>query len=229
MKGIYCTMDNFFIKHFKLLMGGIFTFIGLVILLIGIGLSVHNYNFMKTTKETTAVIEEIRVYHHRDNSSYDVYISYFVEGKEYYNRLNYYSSNMYKGKEITIHYDQNNPNHIVVSNFFDYVLLFFMGLIFSSVGVPFIISYVKDNTKVKRLLKNGKIVEAKIIDFKENTSIAVNGQHPYYLICSDINSPGNIYKSNPVGDSCNIVIGNNIKVYVDMNDKRNYYVDIRDL
>ena len=63
--------------------------------------------------ETTAVIERIEKPKHSNSASeYKTYVSYTVNGKEYYGRVGVYSVSFRPGQEISIYYNPDNPEEI---------------------------------------------------------------------------------------------------------------------
>lgn len=86
-------------------------FFGIVILVIGIYM---NFFEGRGYIETTAVIDHIdETYSGGDNDTeYDVYVNYTVDGKDYQSRSDYYSPSYKEGKEIKIYYNPDNPQQI---------------------------------------------------------------------------------------------------------------------
>lgn len=129
----------------------IFTGIGVIFFIIGLFVVVNVFNY-ENKVDTVGTITEISSYRSTNhNIKHEVYVSYTVEGKEYESILNSYSSGFYKGKEIEIYYDKDNPNKIGVKSL-DFLFLIFpgMGLIFLITGGTGIL--VKNN---KRRLEKG--------------------------------------------------------------------------
>ena len=62
--------------------------------------------------ETTAVIERIEEHGDFDDTSYDVYVRYSVDGREYHGESDFYSAGYREGKEIKIFYIPDNPEQI---------------------------------------------------------------------------------------------------------------------
>ncbi|MBR2811989.1 MAG: DUF3592 domain-containing protein [Solobacterium sp.] len=70
--------------------------------------------FEKTTAVITRIDETFTGYDDDNNPeySYDVYVDYTVDGKEYSGMSDYYSGSYEEGKEITIYYNPADPTEI---------------------------------------------------------------------------------------------------------------------
>lgn len=89
--------------------------IGAGILLFGLIYYISEKSFELNTQRTTAKIIKIEKYYDNSRGSglylcIDVYVEFYVDGKQYTGKLNYYVKGMYEGQEIEICYDENNPN-----------------------------------------------------------------------------------------------------------------------
>lgn len=212
-------------------MGVIFFIIGLIAIK-----SIFNY---ENKVDTVGTITEISSYYSnsKHDRNYEVYVSYTVEGKKYESRLNTYSSSFYKGKEIDIYYDKDNPNKIGVKSL-DLVFLIFpgIGLIFLIIGGTGISVKISKRKQEKRLKENGKLIYANYIETILNTSYRANGKCPYNIICEWNNTLDNkkyIFKSKNIWiNPEHIIEEKNIKqfpVYIDNNNKKKYVIDIDNL
>lgn len=209
------------------IMGAIFFIIGLLIL----G-NIFNY---ENKIDTVGTITEISSYRNTHNNiNHEVYVSYTVEGKKYESRLNSYSSSFYKGKEIDIYYEKDNPNKIGVKSL-DLVFLIFpgIGLIFLIIGGTGILVKINKKKLEKRLKENGKLIYSDYVETVLNTSYRVNGKCPYNIVCewnNPLDSKKYIFKSKNIWiNPENIIEEKNIKqfpIYIDNNDKNKYIIDI---
>lgn len=215
----------------------IFTIVGTVFVAIGIILfgSVFNY----TNKiETTGIITEIWSSRDSDNNrNHKVYVSYVAEGNEYESTLNGYSSSFYEGKEIEIYYDKDNPNKIGMKSL-DLLILIVpgIGLIFLIIGGTGILVKVNKKKLEKRLRENGELMYADYVETIINISYSVNGRHPYKIICewtNPLDGEEYTFKSKNIWSNPeDIIEERNIKqfpIYIDKNNKKQYFVDIDSL
>lgn len=207
---------------------------GLIFFVVGGIWSAKVFNY-ENKIETTGIITDMEAYRDIDGDvDYDVYVSYNVNGKEYESRLNSYSATFYQGKKIDIYYDKEDPNKIGMKSM---DLLF---LIVPGIGILFMIGggfnlLSKNNQKKlgKKLKETGELVHANYVKTRKNTSYAVNGVHPYNIIC-EWNNPENnkkcTFKSeNLWSDPQKLIEEKNVKtipVYLNPENKKQYFMDL---
>lgn len=107
-----------------------------------------------------------------------------------------------------------------------------IGLIFFVLGVIFLIVVLKKKLRNDRLLESGNYVMAQIMEVVLNYNVEVNGRHPYNVRCSYQDSCGNghIFKSRDLFfDPTNLFKDQMVRVYVDGENYRHYYVDIDEI
>lgn len=225
------------IKKFESLIFGIFACIGIILIIISvrIGTKIFNYENKENTIGTITTITSYR--DHDGDRSYEVYVTYNVDGKKYETELNGYSSDFYEGKEIEIYYDKDNPNKIGLKSLdLLFLILPGMGLIFLAVGSSGIIVKIMKSRLEKRLKEHGELIYADYLETIINTSYTVNYKSPYNVICEWNNPEDNkkyIFRSkniwfNPVP----IIQEKNIKtfpIYLDRKNKKKYVIDVDSL
>ena len=212
----------------------IFTFIGVLFILIGLTLVGNVLNY-ENKENTVGIITEIST--HRginDNIDYRVYVSYNVDGRTYESELSGYSSSFYKGKEINIYYDKNNPNKIGMKSL-DLLFLMFpgFGLIFFAIGGTGLLIKSKNKKLETSLKEKGDVIYADYVETIVNRSYRVNGRHPYQIICewsNPLDDKKYIFKSKNIWIKPeNIIIERNIKqfpIYINRNNMKKYVLDI---
>lgn len=80
-------------------------------MVLGIFLQKSNTEFLETALQTEAKITRIDSYYSGvdDKLTYNVYISYTVNGINYNEKLDLYHTGMRKGQTLTIYYNPENP------------------------------------------------------------------------------------------------------------------------
>lgn len=224
------------IKNLNNLVWGIFFSFGLIFTVVGIIICIMIFNYDNKV-DTVGIITDISAFRGNRNTKYQTLVKYNVEDKEYESVLNSYSSSFYVGKEIDIYYDRDNPNKIGVKSL-DYVFLIFPGVgsIFVIIGGTGLVVNIHKKRIEKYLKQNGNIVYAKYLETILNTSYSVNGRHPYNIICEWDNIEDGkkyIFKSKNIWiNPENIIKEKNIEnflVYIDLKNKKRYFVDIENL
>ena len=215
--------------------GIIFFIIGALFAGIGTIISINDAKFKENALTTDGIITDIRSYTDSDgDTSYDVYVEFYVDGTRYDGELGYYISSMDIGEEILIYYDPKNPNEFTGEDSIDGIIIFIIiGGIFALIGLGFIIYEIVNRAKKKRILGYNFIIQANITNFSINRSVKVNGKSPYIMIANTI-SPYDgktyVFKSDSIwNDLSNVLQTYNIKtvpVYVNPNNYKEYYIDI---
>ncbi len=213
----------------------IFGLAGLGMLVGGFVVMYNSFRFQSTAVEVTGIITDIHTNRDSDGDTrHTVLVSYSYNGQSFEDiPLNYYSSGMYEGKEITLSVDPDAPSHMV-SNFgsvFSYLLLLGMGLIFAAVGfIPLIFMLIR-HISGKRLEANGQVLRATVERIDVNRSVTINGQHPYIIYCTYYDAYKDVtyrFKSkNLMADpSFDYAPGTGIDVYVSPEDYSKYLVKV---
>lgn len=191
----------------------------------------YSLRFQSTAVEVQGTITSITA--HRDSdgdSSHTVLVSYSYEGRDFDNaRLGFYSSNMYEGKKITLLIDPDNPGRVTsrTGDTFGYIMLLGMGLIFSLIGfIPLVCILIKSQRE-KKLLKEGKRLQATVerIDFDQ--AVTYNGRHPYLIFCTYWDAYQDVtyrFKSKDLTQEPGYAPGDPISVYVNPQDYSKYVV-----
>lgn len=218
--------------------GSIFALIGVLLICGGIYMSISNSNFKKNAVETKAKITRIDTSRDSDgDTNHSVSVEFTVDGKHYEGSLNYYTSSMYIGKEETIYYDPNNPNHFKgAGGEFAVYILFAIGAVFFLIGSVVLIVQIKNGKKQKQVLSYNYIIQANIIGFAIDTTMRVNGRNPYKLEATYINpNDGKMYtyRSESIWADLTPILQQmqitTIPVYVNPNNYAEYVVDISSL
>lgn len=213
----------------------IFLVLGLVLMVVGGMMMVHQSHFEKNAKEVMATITDIQTYRSKGADSdleHDVYVEYEYKGQLYETELNFYSSDMYVGKTITLLVDPLSPGQVNVKGmlYLFAMIPLLIGVIFALIGGITLLVMEGSKRKNKNLKETGKRIQATINEITINYNVSVNNSHPYRIICSYKDEyTGLIYrfKSGNVWTDPSYVceIGGYIDVFVKPDDYSKNYVD----
>lgn len=190
--------------------------------------------------ETTGVITRIDEHHEYDSMddeyevSYDVYVTYDVDGYEHTSLLNGYMSSYKKGMTIDIYYDKDSPDSIGSKELDNgYFIIMIIGGVITAVCVIILVVLAKIKNGKKRLKETGTLIYANYIAVRINESISVNDENPYNIYCEWTNpsdSQRYIFRSENLWENPEYMISQrNITVfpiYVDMNNLKKYVYDL---
>lgn len=128
-------------------------------------------------------------------------------------------------KRDALVFDVDNPN---ASRIFIGVFLS-LGFLMSVTGAIFLLK-VRHRKKVqKRLLEIGYFIFAPVTEIRQDVTISVDDRHPYCVLCEAIHpftGERLSFKSDDVMYLPNIHLGDQLRVYLDENKPKDYYVEI---
>ncbi len=206
------------------IIGGLFALIGTVFLIVAIGVIINRVSFLKGSESATATVSY-------NISGYT--ITYEVKGKQYVVPLNYTSSDLYEGKNIDVYYKPDNPANAKTKMGLSIIGFIFtpLGLVFAIIGYSFLIVNFKKRKQKRRLLETGQVIYARIIDIYRNSSVQVNGRSAFVIECvfeDEYSGESRVFKSeNMFVNPYKAQVGYDIPVYLDRENPRKYYVDVR--
>lgn len=217
------------------MVGGIFLFTGICMLIGGIAAFVSNQNFKQSAREIEGVITDIKTHYDSDGDSHhDVWVTYTVDGREYTEEINFYSSSMYEGKEIELLVDMMYPTRIrsTSGNLFLVLMLGGMGLIFALAGGCVMLVPLRKKASMKKMIAAGYFVYAEVTGGFMCHNYTVNNRHPYKMECKyeDVFSGiTHMFHSDYIWEDPQMYMGRQVKVYCNRDFSGEYYVDVDSL
>jgi hypothetical protein len=220
-------------------MGIIFALVGAVILIIGIVFAVRGVFSLVNTEKTTAVLMKYQPQSDSDEENnvygtYGYFFNYTVDGVNYKNiPVPYYSTEHHEGKRITIYYDPQDPESVTTGTwaFFGCFITLPMAFMFLCIGLPIIIVNRARERRKKKLLETGQRITAQVIDVSINYNLHVGGMRPRRLECvyEDPSSGKRVlFQSENLWYNPSVLLDEKeVSVYVDRDNYKKYYVDVR--
>ena len=104
----------------------------------------------------------------------------------------------------------------------------FMGLIFFFVGGSLFVKELRLTMKKKSLVDTGRKIYAVITGVAEDTSMSINGRHPYYAIAQyedPYSGEKQFYDTTSYDMDLTHTIGSTVSVYIDQTNPELYFVD----
>ncbi len=219
------------VRKFIVLFGMVFAVLGIFILCISVSVHMREKSFMEKALQTTAVITDIvtKTRHTSDGKEIDhyVYVEYEVDGTEYEQRLNHYSSSMRIGDTVEINYAPDNPASILSAPGVQLLVVLPVALIFTAVGVCFIVAEIKRAVKVNRLIQQDMFIYCD--NWYEGASrTTVNNVRYNEVRCEYVDEMGrqHVFTSAAYHPAkCPFFPRQMLKVYVDLeNDPKVHYI-----
>ncbi len=220
------------VKKMFIIIGILFVFIGAVLFIAGVISISYETDFKNNAETTEAVIVDIEYFRKKNGMKRKPVVEYTVDGVKYKQTLDEYNSGMRIGDNITIYYDPEDPENVSTGSLFASLLAICMGGLFVIIGGAFIASVIVSFIKKTKLITTGDAFTGVIIDVKMNMSVRINRRHPYKVEC-EVTDPYTteryLYSSENIMEDISELIGSDVTVYVDKNNKGKYYVDVKEL
>ena len=124
---------------------------------------------------------------------------------------------------LMLHFRGADPDALTVG------LIFMpMGAVFLVLGIGFLSSTVSQKRRHDRLVAGGRYIWGEIVEFAPNYSVQVNGRHPRIAIVRYEDASGiHIFRSRNLYHYPDVsAVGRKVKVYIQNEQYKPYYVDI---
>ena len=100
-------------------------------------------------------------------------------------------------------------------------------LIFGGIGAGFLIYCHRKQQRRERIVANGYYEMATVVFIEQNPYVRINRHSPYIVVCH-INRDGVLheYRSDSLYEYPGLNAGDQVPVYLDRRDEKEYYVDV---
>lgn len=208
------------------LIGLIFFIVGVCQLVAGISIFVVGLKNQANSEKIVGMVSEV--------TSDDIWVEYRYMGRDYEDRLSFYSSLIQEGEAIDLYINPENPDvaRSSTETSLGGGIFIFMGAIFTFMGGSFLFASGLKKSKYKQLQSTGRKLYAEVTGGRMCYNYTVNGRHPYKLECKyedSFNGDTFLYSSDYMWDDPEYYTGQQVAVYVDQNDMGKYYVDLDSL
>jgi hypothetical protein len=220
---------------------GIFTAIGLGLLIGGVFAFQHTRRFLANAISVPGTVTE-NVWQEQRSSNTSGRGDFYprirfrtTDGQEISFIANSGSNppSYHVSQQVTILYDPQQPYHAYIQSFVDLwllpTILCGLGMVFCSFGVVAAIWKALGARKDAWLRQNGRRIEAEFTRVELNTSLQINGSSPYRLVCQWLDPATNhmhvFHSANIWFDPTNYVTGKTLQVMLDPNNPHRYLVE----
>ncbi|WP_199325799.1 DUF3592 domain-containing protein [Nodosilinea sp. FACHB-141] len=139
-----------------------------------------------------------------------------------------------KGQAVEIFYLPNNPQKAEINEFFSLwglpTILGALGSIFSTVGTGLLVVPMIKEREEKYLRQQGTPIEAKFKSIDVDTTVSVNGNHPFRIMTQWQNPSTteiHVFKSSCLWyDPSEFMTGDSITVFIERENPKKYFVDL---
>lgn len=215
----------------------VFALIGIAALIGAGALYFNSRAFIDTAETATGTVTELVRSRSSDSTTYAPVVSFVATDGEQYSFTHNISRNppaYSQGEQVPVLYPPDNPNRARIESAFSLwggaLIVGALGAVFALIGgglalVPFL-----SRRKAKQLLAGGRRIEAAFQGVERNTSVHVNGRHPYCIISqwqNPVTSEVHVFRSGNLWfDPTEYIDRQSIPVYLDPDNPRRYHVDL---
>jgi hypothetical protein len=138
-----------------------------------------------------------------------------------------------QGEGVTIVYDPDDPAHASINGFWALwlgtVILFGLGIAFAAAGIGPLVWLRHQRRMTEWLRANGQRVQTTFERVELDTSLTVNGSHPYRIVSQWLNPRTNqvhVFKSESIWyDPAQYIDGGMIGVWIDPDNPKRYAME----
>lgn len=223
--------------------------VSIIFFLVGVGLLVGGIFSVKNTKQFLAaavkasgVVERLELDSSRDSDGH--YSSTYFPVVQFQTpdgrSISFRSSSgsnppaFAEGEAVQVLYDPSVPQRAKIDTFmsvwFGNLLLCVMGLLFSGIGGGMLYAAVLQVRKVEWLKQFGQPVQADLIGAEHNTSLEINGVHPYVVAAQWLNPMSgqvHVFRSENLRyDPTPYLTQKTLQVLIDPQNPKRYWMDL---
>jgi hypothetical protein len=172
------------------IVGGVFFTVGLGLATGGGLLWGKNARFAAEAGKAEGEVVDLISYRSDKSTMYKPLVRFHTEGGQeisFSGNVGSSSPSYARGDKVQVLYDRGTPEKAEIDSFmergFAAVMLLGMGLVFGGVGGGLLAYQIRQRRIRAGLMDNGMRVEAKVTGVDYDTSLTVNGRHPWRLSC----------------------------------------------
>ena len=205
----------------------IFLVLGIILFTLGAFVLIKGLVQEKGFKEAQASVKTIV---ENDEERY-IIVAFDTDEGAHEARLPYFDARLDISDEILIKYNPNDPTVISARRggyLFTSILALFIGLFVFLYKGFYLLSFVKEDKRIKELISSGIKIEAKIVAVELNNKNTLYGHIPYIITATyQTDEKEFVLTSKDIFIDANISAYNNHKVLVYTSDLEfnNYYID----
>ncbi len=215
----------------------IFSVLGLALLAAALFLVYSTRSFLARAEAVTGTVVEMQATRSNKSTSYSPVVDYTTaEGRS----IRHYSSfatnppSYHVGEPVTVYYLKDKPEKAKLEGFFSLwgisLILGGLGFVFFAIGAGMRLAAQLAERKEADLRQNGTPVLTQYQAVRLNTSLRVNGRHPFQIVTQWLNpQTGKLHlfhSENLWFDPTSFAEGRGITVYLDRQKPKRYFMDV---
>jgi hypothetical protein len=142
-----------------------------------------------------------------------------------------------EGELVEVFYDPKSPRKAKINSFLTLwagtIIVGFLGLNFSAIGIGWSWNKVKKKRRVKQLRQSGYPIQARVTSMEINSGVKVNGRRPYRISAQWLDSRTStvhtFFSENIWYDPAEFVSNDEITVLIERENPKHYLMDVSSL
>ena len=215
-----------------------FTLVGTVLLAVAIALGWHTRQFLASSQRAVGTVVDLLP--SRSSSGGSVMYSPVFEFRAADGRMHEVRSSVAssppgyeEGEEVTVWYPAGAPGQARLDSFFELwggaTIVGGIGAVFFAIGAGLWVGGLRSARTVRDLLARGTPVQAKVHEVERNTSMSVDGEHPWRIVARakhPATAKVQSFRSGNLWTDPTDRLGERlVTVYVDPNRPTRYHMD----
>lgn len=193
-------------------------------------------DFLKTAVSAQGTVVELQRSRSSDSDTYAPVVEFQTKDGSTVEFISSTSSNppsYSRGETVEVLYQETSPERAKIKGFFALwggaLIVGIIGAIIFLIGFSIIFFGIKKSKTIEDLKKNGTRVNAEFQSVELNTTLKINGRHPYHILAQWQNPTTteiHIFNSDNLWfDPTDYIKTDMIEVLVDMQNPKKYHVD----
>lgn len=215
----------------------VFLLVGLGMLAGSVALLQHTRAFIARAARADGVVTELVARHSNDSDTWAPVVRFTPGGGEPVEFTSSSSSNppsYHRGENVVVLYDPAQPQRARIDGFFSLwgapLILGVLGTVFSGIGSGIMLFGRVSRRRDEELMLNGRPIQAEFQAVEQNTSLTVNGRHPW-RVTAQWQDPATtmvhvFHSHNLWYDPTGYIDRKQIMVFVDTANPKKYHVDL---
>lgn len=215
----------------------VFTALGLALLAVAFFLYSSTNTFLNEAIKTEGTVIELLSARSEQSHVYKPVVQFVDQNGQ---RIEFTSSSgsnppaYFEGESVEVLYPANEPQRAKISSFFSLwgtaTILAVLGTVFFLIGASIVIAGRLSLGKKERLKTSGTPIQADFQGVELNTTLLVNGQHPFRIVShwrNPVSAQLHIFKSDNIWfDPSAYIESDSIRVFIERSNPKKYYVDL---
>lgn len=215
----------------------VFTLIGIGMLVGALFVYRSTSSFLAEAIKAQGTVVELKASRSGNSTTYRPVVKFTSQNGqaiEFVSSIGSHPPGYSEGQKVDVFFLPADPRNAKISGFFSLwggsAILGGMGGVFFLIGTGIILASTLKSRKDEYLRKNGTRIETEFQGVELNTTLSVNGAHPFRILTqwqNPLTSDLHIFKSNNIWfDPASFIESKKIMVFIEKDNPKKYHVDL---